>query len=256
MNPRRFLIASLGILLAMVSPLRSGEIRVAAASDMKFAMDELVEDFQSSRPGTKVRVSYGSSGNFHAQIRNGAPFDLYFSADISYPKKLADEGLALDGEVFLYAIGHIVVWVPEKSPIRVEELGIRALEQGKKVAIANPRHAPYGMAAEAAMKKLGVYAKVEKRLVLGENIAQTAQFVESGAADVGVIALSLALAPQMKGGRWWEVPLDAYPRMEQGGMILRTTRSPAEAKAFRDFVLGAEGRAVLERFGFFLPEKE
>lgn len=256
MGFRRIISALFLCLLAAASPLRGGEITVAAASDLKFAMDELVEAFRKSSGETKVRVSYGSSGNFHAQIRNGAPYDLYFSADIAYPKRLAEEGLALGGEVFTYGVGRIVVWVPEKSPIRVEELGIRALEQGKKVAIANPRHAPYGAAAAAAMKKLGVYAKVEKRLVLGENIAQTAQFVESGAADIGVIALSLALAPQMKGGRWWEVPLEAYPRMEQGGMILKMTKSPAEARAFRDFVLGPEGRAVLERFGFFLPEKE
>lgn len=242
------------LVLLMALPLRGGEVTVAAASDLKFAMDELVADFGKASPGTKVRVSYGSSGTFHAQIRSGAPFDVYFSADISYPRKLADEGLALDG-VFLYAIGHLVVWVPESSLIPVEKLGIRALGQGRKVAIANPRHAPYGAAAEAAMRRLGIYQAVEEQLVVGENVAQAAQFVQSGAADIGVIALSLALAPQMEGGRWWKVPLDAYPRLEQGGMILKATKSPEEAKAFRDFVLGAEGRAVLDRFGFFLPER-
>ncbi|HEX2101774.1 MAG TPA: molybdate ABC transporter substrate-binding protein, partial [Candidatus Synoicihabitans sp.] len=125
----------------------------------------------------------------------------------------------------------------------------------KKIAVANPRHAPYGAAAVAAMKALAVYEQAEPRLVYGENIAQTAQFVQSGAADIGIIALSLAIAPQMKGGgKYREIPLTAYPKMEQGGIILKTTQEPELARTFRDFVLGRRGRAVLERFGFFLPE--
>jgi molybdate transport system substrate-binding protein len=243
-------------IIALVLPLPAAELTIAAAADLQFAMDELVKDFEGKQPEAKVRVSYGSSGNFHAQIRNGAPYDIYFSADIRYPALLAEQGLALEGNVFTYAIGRIVLWVPEASTIDVEKLGIGALAQARQVAIANPRHAPYGVAAEAAMRKLGVHAAVEPRLVLGENVAQAAQFVQSGAADIGVIALSLALAPQMKGGRWWEVPVDAYPRMDQGGMILKTTKSPELARAFRDFVLAAEGRVVLDRFGFFLPGKE
>jgi molybdate transport system substrate-binding protein len=124
----------------------------------------------------------------------------------------------------------------------------------RRIAIANPQHAPYGRAAEAAMKSQGVYDAVKDKLVLGENIAQTAQFVQSGAADVGLIALALARAPAMKNpGSFWEVPLDAYPRLEQGGAITRQARDVELAQRFRDYLLGAEGKTLLKRYGFFLP---
>jgi molybdate transport system substrate-binding protein len=161
-------------------------------------------------------------------------------------------------DVFLYAIGRIVVWVPKDSPVDVEKLGIKALldPSVRKIAVANPEHAPYGRAAVAAMKALNVYDTVASRLVYGENIAQTAQFVQSGAADVGILALSLAVAPQMRNaGRFWQVPLDAYPQMEQGGIILKSSRNLEAARAFREFVLGGHGREVLERYGFYLPGK-
>lgn len=248
----------LGILLLATTSLRAAEITVAAAADLKFALDELIAEFHANQPATKVKVTYGSSGNFYAQLQNKAPFDLFFSADIEYPRKLAQSGLALETNVFLYAVGRIVIWTPTNSPVDVEKLGIQSLlaPSVKKVAIANPQHAPYGRAAVAAMKTLKVYEQVEPRLANGENIAQTAQFIQSGAADIGIIALSLAIAPQMRhAGRYWEIPLDAYPKMEQGGMILNYTKAPEAARAFRDFVLGEHGRTVLKRFGFFLPER-
>jgi molybdate transport system substrate-binding protein len=237
---------------------RAAELTIAAAADLKFAMDQLVTEFQTNQPGTAVKVAYGSSGNFFAQLQNRAPFDLYFSADIEYPRKLAEAGHALDTNVFLYAVGRIVVWTPKQSPVDVEKLGIQSLlaPSVKKIALANPQHAPYGRAAVAAMKSLHVYEQAESKLVYGENIAQTAQFVQSGAADIGIIALSLAIAPQMRdAGRYWEIPLDAYPKMEQGGIILSGTKEPIAARGFRDFVLGQHGREVLKRYGFFLPEK-
>jgi molybdate transport system substrate-binding protein len=231
-------------------------VRVAAAADLKFALDEILVGFHAQHPDIKVQVSYGSSGNFFAQLTNRAPFDLYFSADVAYPRKLIERGLTATGTPFLYAIGRIVVWVPRHSPIAVEHLGIHALLAPgvRKIAIANPKHAPYGRAAEAAMQALGVYSQVQERLVLGENIAQTAQFIQTGAAEIGIIALSLALAPVMKGeGRYWEVPLDAYPRIEQGGVILAWAMDAAAAQTLQDFVLGPDGKAVLRRYGFFLP---
>lgn len=248
---------SVSILLLAVS-LRAGEITVAAAADLKFALDELVTEFQSNQPAIHVSVTYGSSGNFSAQLENQAPFDLFFSADSAYPRQLAKAGLALDTNVFLYAVGRLVVWVPDHSPVAVEKLGIRSLldPSVKKIAVANPQHAPYGRAAVAALKTLRVFDQARPKLVYGENIAQTAQFVQSGAADIGVIALSLAVAPQMRAaGRYWEIPLDAYPKMEQGGIILKWAKDAAAARAFRDFVLGEHGRAVLKRFGFFRPEQ-
>lgn len=232
-------------------------LTIAAAADLRFALDDLVKEFAEKFPAPKINVSYGSSGNFFAQLQNGAPFDLFFSADIEYPRKLAEKGLGTD-DVFLYAIGCIVVWLPKDSPVAVEKLGIKALLEPsiRKIAVANPEHAPYGRAAVAALKTLNVYDQVAPRLVYGENIAQTAQFVQSGAADAGILALSLAVAPQMRdAGRFWQVPLDAYPRMEQGGIILKSTKNLETARAFRDFVLGEHGREVLKLYGFSLPEK-
>lgn len=233
-------------------------LTVAAAADLQFALDDMLGAFRSAHPSITVHVTYGSSGNFDAQLRNGAPFDLYLSADVDYPRRLAADGLALDDDVFAYAVGRIVLWVPNASPLDVERRGVDILSDPavQKLAVANPQHAPYGRAAIAALRSLGVWETAEPRLVFGENIAQTAQFVESGAADVGVIALSLAIAPVMKPkGRYGEIPMSAYPTMEQGGMILRSTRHPDAARALRRFLLGDAGRALLERYGFFLPAK-
>jgi molybdate transport system substrate-binding protein len=238
-------------------PVHAGEISIAAASDLSFAYKEIVADFEK-KTGHTVKLSLGSSGNFFAQLSNGAPFDLFFSADISYPKKLEEAGLAEQGTLYLYAIGRIVMWVPKGSPIDVGSLGINALEHPsvKKIAIANPKHAPYGRAAVAAMEHYKIYDLVKDKLILGENISQTAQFVQTGGADVGFIALSLALAPAMKeSGKFWEVPLDAYPRLEQGAVILRSARDIGAARSFLEYMKGREARAILKRYGFSLPVK-
>lgn len=232
-------------------------VSVAAAADLKFALDEVAAEFQKRNPAIKVNLTYGSSGNFFSQLSNKAPFDIFFSADIEYPKKLVAVGLTVKDSEFKYAVGRIVVWVPNDSAIDVEKLGIESLTQPsvKKIAIANPEHAPYGRAAEAAMKKLGVYDRVKDRLVLGENIAEAAHFVATGAADIGVIALSLAMAPEMKAkGKYWPVPLDAYPTLEQGGVILSWTKDLGATQRFKAFVTGPDGRAILKRYGFTVPE--
>jgi molybdate transport system substrate-binding protein len=256
-NPRPFTAFLLGLALLFGARVSAAELSVAAAADLKFALDDLVRDFHTNHPGTTVKVTYGSSGNFFAQLQNHAPFDLFFSADFEYPRKLAAAGHALDTNVFLYAVGRLVLWAPTNSPVPLQQLGAQSLlaPSVRKIAIANPQHAPYGRAAVAAMKALKVYDQAEPRLVLGENIAQAAQFVQTGAADLGIIALSLAVAPAMHdAGRYWEIPLDAYPRMEQGGIILKWTKDVDAAREFRDFVLSEHGRAVLKRYGLFLPE--
>ena len=229
----------------------------AAAAHLRFALDDLTKEFHGKYLATRTNVTYGSSGNLFAQLQSGAPFDVFFSADIAYPQKLAEKGLAADG-VFLYAIGRIVVWVPKNSPLDVDKLGIKTLLEPsvRKIAVANPEDAPYGRAAVAAMKALNVYDKVASRVAYAENIAQTGQFVQSGAADAGILALSLAVAPKMQdAGRFWQVPLDAYPHIEQGGVILKSSKNLEMARSFRDFVLGDHGREVLERYGFALPGK-
>jgi molybdate transport system substrate-binding protein len=198
-----------------------------------------------------VRLTLGSSGNFYAQISNGAPFDVFLSADGVYPKKLEEEGRAEKGSTRIYGVGRIVLWVPTASPIDVEKLGMDALLNASagKIAIANPGHAPYGRAAVAAMEKANVHAQVKAKLVMGENIAQTAQFVQSGAADIGVIALALASSDAMKrSGRYWLVPADAHPLLEQTAVLMKG--ATAGPRAFLHYLDSPEAKAILKRYGF------
>lgn len=235
--------------------VRAEEITIAAAADLNFAMKELVSEYEKTS-GHQVKLTLGSSGNFFAQIQNGAPFDLYFSADIAYPKKLEEAGLTVSGSLYRYAIGRIVLWARHESPLEVTQ-GFATLRQPsiKKIAIANPKHAPYGRAAVAAMEHFKVYDDAKDKLVLGENVSQTAQFVESGAADIGIIALSLALAPVMKAkGTYWEIPVDAHPPLEQGAVILRSSKHKESATQFLEFIKSRQGLAIMSHYGFEVPE--
>jgi molybdate transport system substrate-binding protein len=237
-------------------PQPKGEVLVAAASDLRFALDDLIIQFTNRYPECQPKPIYGSSGNFHAQIVNNAPFDLYLSADAAYPRAIISAGKASEKDFFLYAIGRLVVWAPKNSKIDVPALGIKSLLDPavKKIAIANPEHAPYGRAAIAALKHFKIYDQVSKSLVLGENIAQAAQFIESANVDIGIIALSLAISPKMKpNGQFWEIPLEAFPRLEQGGLVLPSARNAAAARVLRDFMLDPHGRELLQKYGFLLP---
>lgn len=243
--------------LKAADPASSPAIRVASASDLQYALADLVKEFNAKNPAAQASVTFGSSGKFFAQLQNGAPFDLFLSADIEYPKKLEAAGLTID-PIFSYAVGRLVLWVPNGSPVDVQKLGIKALLEPAihKIAVANPEHAPYGRAAIAALKSLEVYDRIESKLVYGENIAQTAQFVQSGAADAGIVALALAVSPQMSNaGRYWEVPLDAYPKMEQAGVILKSSPNLEAARRFRDFLFSPHGMELLKRYGFSMPGK-
>lgn len=230
-------------------------VRVAAAADLQFALEEVRTELSKGRPDIKLAITYGSSGTFFQQLSNGAPFDLFLSADLKYPRELAKAALANPGDVFGYAVGRLVVWAPTDSPVD-PTLGLASLTDAAagKIAIANPEHAPYGKAAVAAMKTAGVYDAVKVKLVLGENVAQAAEFVQSGNAQVGVIALSLAVSPQMRDkGRYAEIPLESYPRIDQGGVVMSAAKDPAAARAVKDFLVSAQGRATLKRYGFFSP---
>jgi molybdate transport system substrate-binding protein len=230
-------------------------VAVAAASDLRFAFDEVIAEFRKAHAAIDVTVTYGSSGNFFSQLSNGAPFDIFLSADATYPRRLMEDGLGLSDSFFLYAIGHIVLWVPKDSPLDPAG-GLSALRAAavRRVAIANPAHAPYGRAAEAALRHDGLWDAMRDRLVLGENVAQAAQFVTSGNADAGILPLSLALSPAMKdAGRYWEIPRDAYPKMEQGGLVLKWARDPGAARDLCAFVTGEKGWQILQRWGFALP---
>ena len=240
----RFHCAALGVLtLASCSSRPQAKLSVAAAADLNFALEEIARQFRAAHPGVDLAIAYGSSGNFYTQIRNGAPFDVFLSADVDYARRLA----AKPADVFIYAVGRIVVWVPAGSPLD-PATALRAPTL-RRLAIANPEHAPYGRAAQAALRTMGLYDGLQPKLVLGENIAQTFQFVQSGAADAGIVALSLALAPKAKGtGAYWEIPQPLYPKLEQGCLIVND--SPA-ARDFRAFMLSDAGRRILDRYGFY-----
>lgn len=229
-------------------------IRVAAAADLKFAMEDLSQEFEN-KTGIKVNVTAGSSGNFFAQIQSGAPFDLFFSADMDYPKRLEASGFGEPGTLFEYAQGQIVIWTPANSRVNVAQDKWTALLDSRiqKIAIANPSLAPYGRAAVAALEKAGIYEQLKAKLVYGENISQTAQFVQSGNAQAGIIAQSLALSPGMKGGKLWEIPSEMHPPIEQGAVILKEAKNKAEALRFLNFVKSDAGRTILEKHGLASP---
>jgi molybdate transport system substrate-binding protein len=236
-------------------PAQEAEIRVAAAADLQFAMAELAEQYKN-QTGNAVNVTYGSSGNFFSQILNGAPFDLFFSADVDYPRQLVIANLANPATFYKYALGRIVIWVPPGSKIDVVNQKWNALldPSVQKIAIANPEHAPYGHAAVVAMQKARIYEKVKGKLVLGENISQAAQFVQSGNAQIGILALSLAISPAMKDGARWEIPADAYGPIEQGAILLNNSKNEDAARAFLEFVKGESARETLARYGFSVPD--
>ena len=233
------------------------EVRIAAASDLKFALEELQPLLDAEHPGLRIKATYGSSGTFLQQITEGAPFDMFLSADLGFPKQLADKGLADPKDLFEYAVGRLVVWTPEGSEVDPEP-GLSALTDPRvrKVAIANPEHAPYGRAAVAAMRTTGVYDAVAPKFVLGESVSQAAEFVQSGGADAGVVAMSLVLSdPLREQGRWVEVPLTDFPQLLQGGVVLGKAADLEAARAVRETLLSEPGKELLRRYGFFLPDE-
>ena len=244
----------IAFLFLFSSALNAQEITVAAAADLQSVMQEITARFQKET-GKTVKVINGSSGNFFQQIQNGGPFDIFFSANLDYPKKLETAGLIELGSFYQYATGKIVLWVLNDSKLHVNS-GLKALldPSVKKIAIANPQHAPYGQAAVAALKAENLYDKVSERLILGENISQTASFVVSGAADAGIVALSLAISPNMKGkGRYFEIPTNEYPPIEQACVILKSSQQKAAAKAFLDYIKTPAITDLFRSYGFAIP---
>lgn len=243
------------LIVLFVSVLCSAEeITVAAAADLQFAFQDVAARFQKNT-GHTVKMVFGSSGNFFAQIQNGAPFDVYFSADIDYPKRLEAAGLGEPGTLYEYATGKIVLWAPANSLIDVSK-GLKTLLDPAvtKIAIANPEHAPYGRAAVAAMKTEKIYDQVSSKFVLGENISQTASLIVSGGADVGIVALSLAVAPSMKiKGTYFEIPADEYPAIDQAAIILKSSQNKEIARQFVAYVKTADIQSVMRSYGFMLP---
>lgn len=259
MKPLPTLLAAL-ILLQPASPVAraadGGVLVVAAAADLVFCLERLDAEFKRANPGVEIKTTTGSSGNFFAQIQNGAPFDVFLSADVNYPRQLIKAGLAEEKSLTQYAVGRIVLWTLQPDKLNVDK-GLEILRDPAvgKVAIANPEHAPYGRAAKSALEKTGVYEAVKDRLVLGENIAQTAQFVQSGNVDAGIVALSLVLAPKVASvGRYYLIPESSHPPLEQALVITRHGAANPLATKYVEFLRSKEARAIFDTFGFRLPE--
>lgn len=228
------------------------KVTIAAAADLKFAMDEIAAMFKQAHPDDQVDIVYGSSGKFHSQIQNGAPYDLYFSADIVFARKLAKAGFAAS-EVKPYGIGRIVLW---STGMDARKMTLASLTDPKiaRIAIANPKHAPYGKRAEEALRASGLWEKVEPKLIYGENIAHTAQFVQTGNAQAGIIALALALNPELaKRGGYWLIPDKLHAPLEQGFIITKRAEGNPAAKKFADYMSSKPARAVMRKYGFVLP---
>lgn len=242
------------LFLLTASLAAAQEISVAAAADLQFAFRDVGARFEKET-GKHVRLIFGSSGTFFTQIQNGAPFDLFFSADIDYPKRLEAAGLTEGGTFYRYATGTLALWVPNQSDLDLNR-GLQVLldKDIHRIAIANPAHAPYGRAAVAALRQEKIYDKVAAKLVLGENISETASFVVSGGADVGILALSLALAPSLKAkGRYVQIPTEDYPVIEQVAVILKSSLNKDTARQFLEFVKTPAIKSLLRGYGFTIP---
>lgn len=247
----------LGLLVLPGAAAAAPPVVVAAAADLKFALSEIAADYEKDS-GQTVKLAFGSSGNFARQIPQGAPFDLFLSADEDYVLKLAAQGFLRD-EGALYAIGRIALLVPHGSKLRVDgELKdlVAAVADGRvqRFAIANPEHAPYGRAARAALQRAGIWEALQGRLVLGENVAQAAQFATSGSTQGGIVAWSLARSPEVaKLGESALLPADWHPPLRQ--RMALTRKAGADARRFYDYLQQPAARAVFERHGFTLPAR-
>ena len=231
------------------------ELVVAGAADLSAALKELSAGYEK-KSGVHVKLSFGASGALTQQIQNGAPFDLLFSADMDYPRQLIAAGQADGATLYQYAVGRLVLWVAANSPLDPEHNGFKVLLDPyvKKIAIANPQHAPYGRAAVAALKHAGMYDQVSDRLVLGENVSQAAQFVESGNAQAGFVPLAHAVAPGIEGkGKYWAIPAEYYPALAQGVVVLSHSQHKKEAAEFVEYIKAKESAEVWRKYGFTLP---
>ncbi len=243
------LLAVIGLCAFTFIP-QQPKITIAAAADLKFAMDSIITSYKAQNNGVEIHVIYGSSGKFYQQITNGAPFDIFFSADVDYPNKLKDQGFT-SGDIKTYGIGQIVLWSKKTDPDK-EQMNTLLDADIKKIAIANPSHAPYGKRAQESLQYYKLYDKIQGKLVLGENISQTAQFVTTGAADIGVVALSLALSPAMKseGGKYYLIPEQSHTPLEQAYILLKHAAGNSTATKFYNFISSPAAIDVLKYYGF------
>lgn len=245
-----FAVAGLIGLSAFAILKQQPKITIAAAADLKFAMDSIVTAYKAQNPGTDIEVTYGSSGKFFEQISNSAPFDLFFSADIDYPNKLKNKSLTIS-DIKTYGIGQIVLWSKKTDPSK-EQMQTLLDADINKIAIANPTFAPYGKRADESLRFYKLYDKIKGKLVFGENISQAAQFVTTGAADIGIVALSLAVSPAMKreGGKYYIIPERSHTPLEQAYALLKHADGNSTANKFYNFISSSAVVSILKYFGF------
>ncbi len=242
-------------MLCIVSlPAAAQQITVAAAADLRSALDEIGRHFEAESP-THLRLIYGASGNLFQQIQNGAPFDIFFSANADYPRKLEAAELAVPGSYYVYALGHLVLFTSSSSSLDLNsELKVLLDPAVRRIAIADPAHAPYGQAAVAALKSQNLYDQVSRKIVVGENVSQAASFVISGAADIGIVAKSLAVLPSHGAQtRFIEIPASDYPAIQQACVILKSSKQQLLARRFLTYLQGPEASKILQSYGFEIP---
>jgi len=228
---------------------QSTELTVAAASDLSNAFEEIGRQFEATHK-IKVTFVFGSTGLLARQIENGAPMDLFAAASVDYINQLEQKGLIVPGTKAIYARGRITLWTTADSPLKIEKIADLAHPEVKRIAIANPDHAPYGLAAQQALQTAGIWDAVKPKLVFGDNIRQTLQYAETGNVDVSIVALSLS---QQSKGRWTLIPEEMHQPIDQGLAVMKTTHNEAAAREFASFVTGPEGRAILGKYGFAFP---
>jgi molybdate transport system substrate-binding protein len=232
----------------------SALIVVAAASDLQAVFPELRSRFERET-GIGVRVSFGSSGNFFAQIQNGAPYDLFLSADVDYPRRLGDSGHAEEESLYLYATGKLVLWTRKDSGIDIQR-GLAVLNDARvrRIAIANPEYAPYGRAAVAALRSEQLYEALREKIVMGENLAQTAQLADSGNADVAVLGSAIAISPTLgASGTYVEIPAATYAPIEQAAIVVSASRNKDAARRFLEYIKSPDAKVLFEKYGFMVP---
>ena len=240
-----------GWLMAAAPAPAPQPVTIAAAADLKYVMDSLVTIFNHQHPSDQVAVVYGSSGKFYEQLTHHAPFDIFFSADSEYPHRLQTAGLTAGAPV-PYALGRLVLWSHKLDPA-AKGMNTLLEPQVKHIAIANPAHAPYGQKAEEILRHYKLYDQVKDRLVLGENIGQTAQYAETGAADVGILAYSLALGPELRrDGKYYLIPATAHTPLQQSYVLLKRAQANPTAQAFTAFMATPAAKAALKKYGFGL----
>jgi molybdate transport system substrate-binding protein len=231
----------------------SKTLTVSAAADLMPAFQEIGRLY-AERNGTRVNFNFGSTGQLAQQIERGAPVDVFAAANVAYIDELENKNLILPDTKRLYATGRITVWTRRDSRLRLERIEDLARDDVRRIAIANPEHAPYGIAAREALETAGVWEKVQSRLVFGENISQTLQYAESGNVDAAIVALSLSVSSE--NGRWTLVPAELHKPLKQALAVIKSTKNETAARAFAAFVNGAEGRGVMQKYGFILPDED